>query len=218
LYDKRKVNDCVVQYMNTTQPLLSDPAPHYLLSSEASRTNGSGHWRFELRAADDSARSEAADVEPDVWGERLDLLTVVRALESLDQPSRVTVVACSRYVEQGLQYGLSEWRENGWRWEAFGQLVPVRDADLWQRLDRILQFHSVDCGQRRSDGGHASLAGPHWGMQRKMEASDGRVAGSDWVKCIAPALVLLGGPWMTVASRFWQLISHFGCLFLLHRS
>ncbi len=197
---------------------MTDSTPHYLLLSEANRTNGSGHWRFELRAADNSAHFEAADVEPEVWGERLDLLTVVRALESLDQPSRVTVIACSRYVEQGLQYGLAEWRENGWRWELFGQLVPVRDADLWQRLDRILRFHRVDCGQRRVDGGHAAFAGPHWDLAGKAEDSCGRVNCSDWLKYTVPALVLVGGSWINVTSRFWHLISGLGSSLLVHRS
>jgi ribonuclease HI len=185
---------------------MNQPTPHYLLVSDANRASGSGHWRFELRTVDNSSSFEAADVEPEVWGERLDLLTVVRALESLDQPSRVTVIACSRYVEQGLQFGLSEWRDNGWRWEAFGQLVPVRDADLWQRMDRILQIHRVDCGQRRQDGAHVSLAGPHWDSTRKENGGRSRVDCSDWLKCSALALVLLGGPWMGVASRFWHLV------------
>ena len=120
-----------------------------------------------LRPLDGSSEVEAADVEPDVWGERLDLLTVVRALESLDQPSWVTLIGCTRYVEQGVLYGLTEWKENGWRWECFGQMVPVRDIDLWQRMDRILQFHRVDCGQRRFDAGHGLLDGPHWELASK---------------------------------------------------
>ena len=115
---------------------MNDPRPHYLLSCEASRTRGLGYWRFVLRQIDGSTALEAGDVEPDAWGERLDLLTVVRALESLDQPSRVTLVGCTHYVEQGIQFGLADWRENQWRWECFGEMVPVRDADLWQRMDR----------------------------------------------------------------------------------
>ena len=83
---------------------MNHPAPHYLLKSEASRDEGLGRWRFVLRPLDGSSEIEAADVEPDVWGERLDLLTVVRALESLDQPSWVTLIGCTRYVEQGVLY------------------------------------------------------------------------------------------------------------------
>ena len=144
---------------------MNHPTPHYLLRSEASRVAGLGRWQFVLRPVDGSAEIAVADVEPDVWGERLDLLTIVRALESLDQPSRVTLIGCTRYVEQGIQYGLAEWKENGWRWEWFGQMVPVRDTDLWQRMDRAMRFHQVDCGQRRFDCRQNLLQGPHWNLE-----------------------------------------------------
>ena len=103
---------------------MNSPTPHYLLKTEASRegvrdSGGSCCGRSTVRPP-----IEAADVEPDVWGERLDLLTAVRALESLDQPSWVTLVGCTRYVEQGILYGIAEWKENDWRWECFGQMVP----------------------------------------------------------------------------------------------
>ncbi len=195
-----------------------DSTPHYLLSSDVNRLNGSGYWHFELRTVDNAPHFEAGDVEPGVWGERLDLLTVVRALESLDRPSWVTVVACSRYVEQGLQFGVPEWRANGWRWEAFGQLVPVRDADLWQRLERILQFHRVECAQRRLDAGHALLSGPHWESAPVGESPGSRLCASDWLKCTVPALVLFCGAWLSAASRFWHAISGLGSLLMLHRS
>ena len=126
----------------------------YLLSCQASQSPDCGQWRFVLRAADGSDVFEASDTEPSVHGERLDLLTVVRALESLDQPSLVTLVNCSSYVRRGMQYGLPEWRENGWRWEFFGQMVPVKNHDLWQRLDRVMRFHQVDCRHRRFDPPH----------------------------------------------------------------
>ena len=97
---------------------------------------------------------EAADVEPGLHGERLELLTVIRALESLDQPSHVTLMGCSKYVRNGMQYGLPEWQANGWRWECFGQMVPVKNFDLWQRMERALRFHHVECCHRRFDGPH----------------------------------------------------------------
>lgn len=143
---------------------MTSETPQYLLFSEASRTVGFGRWRFVLRPENGGTPIEATDIEPEVWGERLDLLTVVRALETLDQPSRVTLVGCSRYVEQGVLYGIQEWKENGWRWECFGQMTPVRDADLWQRMDRALQFHRVECRQRRIDARHGLARGPHWNL------------------------------------------------------
>jgi ribonuclease HI len=135
--------------------------PHYLLYLEASRSAASGQWRFSLQTPDGHQRFEAADVEPGIQGDRLDLLTAVRALEALDEPSQVTLVGCSTYVRQGMQYGLDEWRTNGWQWEYYGQMVPVKNGDLWQRLDRALRFHRVELKQRRIDGPHPRLAGPH---------------------------------------------------------
>ena len=156
--------------------------PHFLLFSHIDAAQGSGQWQFVLRSQDGKQRFEAQDAEPEVPTERLDLLTVVRALESLDQPSRVTLVECSDYVWKGVHYGLSEWRGNGWRWEFFGQMVPVKNSDLWQRLDRALRFHEVECKRRRLDRAHGPQEGvnnPHW-KEKKAGGLRGRLSG--WLK------------------------------------
>jgi ribonuclease HI len=202
---------------------MNHPTPHYVLMAEASRNAGFGRWRFALRPVDGSdAVIEAADTEPDTWGERLDLLTVLRALESLDQPSRVTLIGCSRYVEQGILYGLAEWRENDWRWEYFGQMAPVRDADLWQRMDRVLQFHRVECSQRRFDAGHNRVAGPHWSMTKGCGNWVDRIVGGNWLKYCVPLVAAWCGVWMETASRFWHLsvrtVTGYSSSFLVHRS
>jgi ribonuclease HI len=156
--------------------------PHYLLTSHVDRTEGTGRWRFLLRTDDGTQRFEAEDAEPGLQGERLDLLTVIRALESLDQPSRVTLLDCSDYVWKGVRFGLPEWRTNGWRWEFFGQMVPVKNSDLWQRLDQALRFHDVECRRRRFDMPHRTLVGVQrlvrqekveWGLRGKL---------SNWLK------------------------------------
>jgi ribonuclease HI len=183
---------------------MNEQTPHYLLVSEASRVEGLGSWKFVLKPADGSAPVEVTDTEPDIWGERLDLLTVVRALESLDQPSRVTLIGCTRYVEQGILYGLAEWRDNGWRWEYFGQMTPVRDADLWQRMDRILQFHRVECGQRRFDPGHAAPPESHWAAVHGHGNWMDRVAKAEWLKYSVLALAAWCGVWMETVLRIWQ--------------
>jgi ribonuclease HI len=178
--------------------------PHYLLISESGLTAKAGQWRFVLRPVDGSADIVVADEEPDVWGERLDLLTVVRALESLDQPSQVTLVSCTRYVEQGIQFGLHEWKNNGWQWEYFGEMTPVRDFDLWQRMDQALQFHQVYCGRRRLDAGHPPLHGPHWAMAEQGDkATDDQTEGT---RAMQPALT--AAVWcrirLQMAARAWR--------------
>jgi len=136
--------------------------PHYLLFSESCRKNVQGQWRFVLQSLDGSEQLEAADAEPNAHGERLELLAVVRGLEALAQPSRVTLVTPSKYVNRGLTYGLPEWRANDWQWEHFGEMVPVKNRDLWQRVDRALGYHALECRTWRFDL-------PHVGAQRAVQ-------------------------------------------------
>jgi len=137
---------------------MSIPTPHFLLFSEARGKTRQGQWRFVLQAADGSATFEAEDLEPDVRGERLELLAVIRGLEALDQPSRVTLFTPSKYVSRGIAYGLEEWRRNDWTWECFGEMVPVKNRDLWQRLDQALHYHTIEFRIHRTDDAHAAPA------------------------------------------------------------
>jgi ribonuclease HI len=133
--------------------------PHYLLFSESRRQHQRGQWRFVLQSIDGSRQFEAGDDEPDVQGERLELLAVVRGLEALEQPSRVTLVTPSKYVNRGLAYGLDEWRANDWQWEHYGEMVPVKNRDLWQRVDRALSYHELECQTWRFDLPHGAVDG-----------------------------------------------------------
>lgn len=136
--------------------MVSATRPRFVLTPKAD-----GHdWQFTLKAVDGSEVLRAADQEPDVVGERLELLSVVRGLEALDQPSEVTVLVTGRYVMRGVLYGLAEWRRQGWIWERYGDWVPVTNSDLWQRLDRALEVHEVAFRKLRIDEPSA-LAGPN---------------------------------------------------------
>jgi ribonuclease HI len=126
--------------------MMTAPLAHYLLFAEAALDSSTGGtWRFVLEPVGDGELFSAADSEEVECAERLELLAVVRGLEALDHPAKVTLVTKSRYVSRGLKRGLADWRTNGWHWERFGRVVPVRDHDLWRRVDRALNFHQVDC-------------------------------------------------------------------------
>jgi ribonuclease HI len=128
---------------------MSVSAPHYLLFSEAAPANDpvddAGRWRFVLRAAAGPKVLEAADEEPAAAPDRLELLAIIRGLEALDRPSRVTLVTARRSIQHGLRSGLSYWRENDWQWERYGKLAPVKNADLWRRIERLAGIHTVEC-------------------------------------------------------------------------
>ncbi|XZE19502.1 RNase H family protein [Pirellulaceae bacterium SH449] len=130
--------------------------PYYLLfcdgnipTAENANSSGlpksSGRWKFVLEHLESGEKFEACDKEIGASPDRTALIAVLRGLEALEQPSRVTLVTTSRYVFRGLQYGLTEWRANNYSWEHFGSVQPIRNADIWRRIDRTLSFHKVQC-------------------------------------------------------------------------
>lgn len=107
----------------------------------------------------------ACDGEAGADEDRLALLAVVRGLEALDQPAEVSIVTRSASVLRGLTRGLDEWRNNHWRWERFGRLTPITNADLWRRVDQALQYHTVHCRSWRTDQApqpRAAVPRPHF--------------------------------------------------------
>lgn len=115
-------------------------------------------WHFVLESEDGATRLDVSDFENEIDGERLELLALVRGLEAIWQPSHLTVVSPSSFVRRGLEFGLADWKRQGWCWERFGHLVTIKHADLWQRVDAALRFHdlvaarqSPTIGQRKPD-------------------------------------------------------------------
>jgi len=123
---------------------MTSAQPHFFLRCEAQVEGKRGEWKFALTAADGSAELTACDEEFDVGTERLELLAVIRALEALDQPSIVTMTSGARTVRRAVSEGLDDWRQNGWMWECYGEMAPIKNRDLWQRLDRALCFHKLE--------------------------------------------------------------------------
>jgi ribonuclease HI len=146
---------------------MSFPAPHFLLTPQAAVRTGdgdygpAGQWRFVLQTASGETCLEAEDDEPESSPERLELLAIVRGLEALDQPARVTLVSARRSISRGMRYGLAQWRESDWQWERYGKLTPVKNGDLWRRIDRAMSIHAVEC--REPAGALDDLAVPPCG-------------------------------------------------------
>jgi len=125
---------------------MHSPADHFLLYTEAARTaGGDARWKFVLQSVGGNEKLAADDSELNSRTSRMELLAVVRGLEAIDRPARVTLLTGSRYVSRGIRRQLGQWREDNWQWERFGELVPIRDRDLWQRVDRALSFHQLEC-------------------------------------------------------------------------
>ena len=72
---------------------------------------------------------------------RMELLAAAVALEALTRPCAVALYTDSEYVRQGITQWLDGWKRNGWR---TSQKKPVKNVDLWQRLDAATQRHDID--------------------------------------------------------------------------
>lgn len=110
---------------------------------------GPGGWGAVLRY--NGHEKELAGGEADTTNNRMELMAAIRALESLKRPCRVHLTTDSNYVRHGITDWLPRWRRNGWR---TASRKPVKNVDLWQRLDRAAARHDVRWTWVRGHSGH----------------------------------------------------------------
>jgi ribonuclease HI len=96
--------------------------------------------------------------EKELWGgeeattnNRMELTAVIRALEALKGPSRVRVYTDSQYVQKGISEWIRAWKKRGWR---TADRKPVKNDDLWRRLDELNAAHKVEWHWVRGHAGH----------------------------------------------------------------
>ena len=99
---------------------------------------GPGGWAAVLEC--DGVTRELVGSEPDTTNNRMELTAVIRALSALTRPSKADLTTDSRYVKNGAESWLSNWRRNGFK---TADRKPVKNQDLWLELDRLLDIHDV---------------------------------------------------------------------------
>ncbi len=82
---------------------------------------------------------------------RMELMAAIAALEALERPSRLTVVTDSAYVKGGITEWLGGWKRNGWK---TATRKPVKNEDLWRRLDEARARHDVTWEWVKGHAGH----------------------------------------------------------------
>ncbi len=116
---------------------------------------GPGGWGVLLQAREGDAvvkERELSGGEALTTNNRMELMAAISALEGLSKPSEITVVTDSAYVKNGVQQWIHGWKRNGWR--TAGR-EPVKNAELWQRLDAAQARHKVRWEWIRGHAGHA---------------------------------------------------------------
>ena len=121
-----------------------------IYSDGACRGNpGPGGWGVLLRSR--GAEKELWGGEADTTNNRMELTAVIRALEALKRPSRVRLYTDSQYVQKGISVWIRQWKRRGWR---TADRKPVKNVDLWQRLDELAAVHDVEWHWVRGHAGH----------------------------------------------------------------
>ncbi|RVV97493.1 ribonuclease HI [Mesobaculum littorinae] len=115
---------------------------------------GPGGWGALLiaREGDSVLRErELSGGEADTTNNRMELLAAISALESLARPSKITVVTDSAYVKNGVSQWIHGWKRNGWKTST---RKPVKNAELWKRLDAARGQHDVTWEWVKGHAGH----------------------------------------------------------------
>lgn len=122
----------------------------YIYTDGACKGNpGPGGWGALLVAS--GHRKEISGGEANTTNNRMEMTAVIRALELLKRPSTVEVHTDSQYVQKGISEWLAGWKRRNWR-TADGK--PVKNQDLWQRLDALAQQHRIEWIWVRGHNGH----------------------------------------------------------------
>ena len=110
---------------------------------------GPGGWAALLRWRDEER--ELAGGEPATTNNRMELMAAIRGLEALKRPSRVVLTTDSTYVRDGITRWVAGWQRNGWKTAA---KKPVKNVDLWQRLNAAVSGHDVEWRWVKGHAGH----------------------------------------------------------------
>ena len=111
---------------------------------------GPGGWGAILTWGDKC--KELSGGEPTTTNNRMELMAAISALEALTRPSRVELHTDSVYLKDGITKWIHGWKKNGWR---TADKKPVKNAELWQRLDEAQRVHDIDWRWVKGHAGHA---------------------------------------------------------------
>ncbi len=115
---------------------------------------GPGGWGVLLEAIQDGSVVKTRELkggEAETTNNRMELMAAIRALEVLERPTAITVVTDSAYVKNGVTGWIHSWKKNGWK---TASKKPVKNVELWQRLDEAQARHEVTWKWIKGHAGH----------------------------------------------------------------
>lgn len=110
---------------------------------------GPGGWGALLQYGE--RRKELFGGEANTTNNRMELMAAIKALEALTKPCHVHLTTDSQYVRQGIMQWMSNWKKRNWQ---TASKQPVKNKDLWQRLDEAVSRHTVEWHWVKGHSGH----------------------------------------------------------------
>ena len=111
---------------------------------------GPGGWGALLRY--NGHEKELSGGEDETTNNRMEMMAAIAALEALTRPSHVVLTTDSTYVKDGITKWIHGWKRKGWK---TANKKPVKNQDLWQRLDQALALHEIEWHWVKGHSGHA---------------------------------------------------------------
>ncbi len=115
---------------------------------------GPGGWAFILRHGPSGKEMEQFGADRHTTNNQMELLAVIRGLETLKRPCRVDLYSDSTYVGHGLSQWMTNWKKNNWRRGRGSGAKPVKNVELWKQLDALMQIHAITFYHVRGHSGH----------------------------------------------------------------
>ena len=110
---------------------------------------GPGGWAAILRWRDEER--ELSGGKADSTNNRMELMAAIVGLEALNRASEVCLTTDSKYVRDGINSWIDSWKKKGWKTSSGN---PVKNRDLWERLDRARMSHRIDWNWVKGHSGH----------------------------------------------------------------
>jgi ribonuclease HI len=111
---------------------------------------GPGGWGVVLRYGEHEKTLRGGEAS-ETTNNRMELLAAIKALEALTRPSVVRLHTDSQYLRNGVTAWMPRWKRNGWQTK---EKTPVKNADLWRRLDELTARHRVEWLWVKGHAGH----------------------------------------------------------------
>lgn len=126
------------------------PAIEVFTDGACSGNPGAGGWGVILRYGE--IEKELSGGEENTTNNRMELTAVIEALKALKKECDITIYTDSRYVMDGVQEWMPNWKRNGWK--TTNKKSPVKNVELWQILDSLLSKHKIKWVWIKGHNGH----------------------------------------------------------------